>query len=212
MNLLVVEPPSAEPITLQDLYTFLRLDPDDSPLSHPDDDMLTSFIQTAREKVEQATRRALVSQRIRLVQGEFPRYRIRGGDPDFDFYRDGYIELLRPPFIELHSVTYYDEANELQTLDASGYFVDESELVPRLMPVDLWPMTYTRGDAVQVEYTVGYAPDGSPPDYTANIPAALKNALKFEVQLLYDELAPEKRRDIVDTIARLERSFVVPRF
>lgn len=215
MNLIVVTPPAVEPVTLEELYVFLRLDPDGSPVSHPDDEMLRSMLVAAREKVEAATRRALVQQRVRLVMDRFPSFRIGGGDPDFDFYRDGYIELLRPPLVEVHSVSYYDEQNQLQTLDPSQYYVNDQELVPQLVVANnvVWPNYYPRSDAVRVEYTVGYPADGSPPsDFRANIPEGLRHAVKLEVQLQYDELSPEKRQDVIAAIARLERTFVLPRF
>jgi len=217
MNLIVVTEPPVEPVTLEQIYDFLRLDPDGSPLSHPDDEMLLSMIKSAREKFEQTTRRALIQQRIRLTISAFPRYTMHDHyDSDFWFARDGYVELLRPPLRELHSVKYYDQFNALQTLDPATYFINDSELVPQLQ-LNIgyyWPLTFLRrSDAVQIEYTVGYAPEGSPPsDYRANIPASLLQSVKFEVQLQYDELAPEKRQNIQDTISRLERSFVIPKF
>jgi uncharacterized phiE125 gp8 family phage protein len=215
VNLIVVTEPPVEPVTLEDIYTFLRMDPEGSPPEHPDDVMLEQMIRSGREKVEQATRRALVQQRIRMVGNGFPRRCVRGPDEDFDFYHDAPIELLRPPFAEIHSVSYYDTENEQQVLDASTYFVASDLLVAQLQMKDGfdWPDTYRRSDAIQIEYTVGYPPSGSPPDdYRANVPASLKRAVCCEVQLQYDELSPEKRKDITETIARLERSFVIPRF
>lgn len=219
MNLIVLTPPPVEPVTLEDIYTFLRLDPAGSPPTHPDDAMLETMITAAREKVEQTTRRALVRQQLRLVLPAFPRFRVRSGfagdDPDFAFWRDAGIELPKPPFAELVALRYYDDGNVLRTIDADDYFIADDGYVAKIEAGQQfqWPTTTTRPDAVQVDYVAGYAPDGSPPsDYRANIPAALVTAVKFEVQLMYDELAPEKRRDIENTIARLVRSFVVPKF
>lgn len=223
MNIIVTSAPAVEPVSLEELYLFLRMDPDGSPPTHPDDPMLETMITSAREKVEQTTRRALVQQSIRLVLPGFPARRVYGGHGgwgvDEDLYTDvdSPVELLRPPFQSIQTVRYYDQANVLQTLAADAYFVSSEAMVPALRPASgyCWPMTYRREDAVLIDYTVGYTPDGSPPDaagWRENIPGSIKDAIKFEVQLQYDELAPEKRKDIEQTIARLLRSYVVPKF
>lgn len=218
MNLITLVPPPVEPVTLADIYTFLRLDPAGSPPQHPDDAMLASMITAAREKVEATTRRALVRQTLRLVLPSFPRYRVRSGfygdDPDMAFWRDAPIELPKPPFAEVLAVRYYGEGNTPQTVDAGDYFVASEGFTARVEPGSgfQWPASFGRQDAVQIDYVAGHAPDGSPPDYAANIPESLVTAVKLEVQLMYDELAPEKRRDIENTIARLVRSYVVPKF
>lgn len=219
MNIIVTSPPPCEPISLEELYTHLRLDPEGSPPEHPEDGMLSGFIATGREKIEQATRRALVEQRIRMVLPRFPTFSVRFGSVyDEDAVeRDASIELLRPPYQSIQSVRYYDTDNELQTLPTAQYFVADGALLPLLTVAEgyNWPATYARADAVLIDYTVGYTPDGSPADdagYRANIPQALKDAIKFEVQLLYDELSPEKRKAIEDASKRLIRSFVIGKF
>lgn len=222
MNIIVTSAPAVEPVSLEEIYLFMRMDPEGSPPTHPDDPMLLTMITSAREKVEQSTRRALVQQSIRLVLPCFPARRIYGPQGSWgydDLYTDvdSPIELLRPPFQSIQSIRYYDHANVLQTLASDTYFVSEEAFVPAVRPANgnTWPITYRREDAVLVDYTVGYVPEGSPPDaagWRANVPGSLRDAVKFEVQLQYDELAPEKRKDIQETIARLERSFVIPKF
>jgi hypothetical protein len=44
-----------------------------------------------------------------------------------------------------------------------------------------------------VEYTAGYQPVGSPPDYAANIPAPIKQAILLGVELQYSPLTPQER-------------------
>lgn len=221
MNIIQLIAPAADAVSLEEVYTHLRLDPEGSPLSHPDDVMLQGFIKAAVTKIEQATRRALCEQRIRLVVPCFPspaRY-FAGPSWDPDSYESTgspAIVLYRPPLIAVNSVTYYDENNALQTVSAANYYTTD-ELLPRLLPVDSysWPSVYNRPDAVRVDYTVGYAPTPSPAtdaDYRANIPKQLTAAILLEVQLLYDQLAPEQRRTLQDSIARLVASFRVETF
>lgn len=198
MNLIVVTPPSVEPVTMAEVYTHLRLDPDDdSPPVHPDDDMLRSQITAARTDAEAFTKRAFVEQTLRLFVSRFPCgeafvggqswFRLAGGG--------GYIELLRPPLIAVQSVRYYDQDNALQTVAPADYFVTD-DLVPRLMFADTFvaPLTYRRTDAVRVDYVAGYASDDSPADDPAeNVPKQIKQAILLGVQLQYDQLSPEQR-------------------
>lgn len=197
MNIILVEPPDVTPVSLEDIYLFLRLEPEGSPPEHPDDSMLETMIQAATEKVQAATNRALVQQTIRLVL------------PSFATEKDQYgktvagIELKRPPFREMVSVKYLDAAGDEQTMAEDAYYVSDQALVPKLYAVGGWPATLSgRNDAVRIEYVVGYEPVDSS-DLTGNIPAGLLAAVKFEVQLQYDELTPEKRKQLEDSVARL---------
>lgn len=185
MNIIELTEPAAEPISLDDCYTQLRLDPEGSPATHPDDAMLTTMIQTAREDAERITQRCFVERRVRQVM------------PDFF----GCLDLIRSPYREGMVVRYYDTDNALQTLSSAEWMVIEDTFIPRLMisPMGAWPSTYARPDAVHMEYTAGYEPEGSPADaagYRANIPAAIKDAIKIKVQMLYDELAADKREQL----------------
>lgn len=182
MNIIELTAPEAEPITLADCYTHLRLDSEGSPETHPDDAMLTGMIQAAREDAERITQRCFVERRVRQVLSDFW----------------GCLDLMRSPYRGGMVVRYYDTDNALQTLASTEYMVIEDTFVPRIMlaPTGSWPSIYYRPDAVHLEYTVGYEPEGSPPDAAglrANIPAAIKDAIKIKVQLLYDELAVDKR-------------------
>jgi uncharacterized phiE125 gp8 family phage protein len=185
MNSIVISQPPVEPVSLQDVYSFLRLDPEGSPASHPDDSMLESFITTAREEAEKLTRRAFVTQQLLQV--------------GFDFPADRRVRLLRPPIQAVLSVAYYDAANALQTVNEANYFVTDEE-PPCLQFVDTFalPQTYACRDALRIEVTAGYAPagEGEDTDHLANIPKSIKTAILLGVQLLYDKLTPKEREDI----------------
>lgn len=199
MNLTVIVPPPFEPVTLAEVYAQLRLDPDitSSPaeISHPDDMMLRSQIQAAREFVEVATRRALVTQTFRLSVGVKPNFfgwRSAGG------CLSERIFLRRPPLQRVIQVSYFDTDNALQTVDPFDYYVTDDQ-VPELRFVAGAPTfsMFNRPDALRVEYVAGYAPAGSPPttqeEFTASVPETLKQAVLIGVQLAYDNLSPEDR-------------------
>ena len=202
MNLqTIIPPPDDGPVvTLQEVYDHLRLVPEDSPPTHPQDDMLRRLIKVATGEAEKITKRALIEQTVRLWTDRFPY-------PGCFFSTDrwwscagrGYIELLRPPFIAVQSVSYYDADNELQTIAGDQYFTT-NDLVPRLMFVEsfAWPQLYTRADAVVIDYVVGYPPEGSPPeDYAANVPEEIKQAVLLGVELQYRSL-DTKNREIME--------------
>lgn len=195
-NFVTVTEPPVEPVTLSEVYEWLRLDPEGSPQTHPQDNMLNTLIKAARKKVEVILKRRLVQQIIEAVLDGFPTYNTGYYDPWMTHPRT--LELLYPPLIEVLSVSYYDENNELQALASSGWFVSTDALPPTLncTSSQVWPSTYRRTDAVRVRYVVGYPPDGSPgdgPDLAANVPEGIKQAIMIEVQLGYDELAVDKR-------------------
>lgn len=198
MNLVVVTPPPVEPVTLSEVYDHLRLTLDnDSPQTHPHDAMLQRHIATARREAEKITHRAFVEQTLRLFVDRFPSRNgaYIGAEHWLYVNGPGWIDLPRPPLIAVQSVSYYDSANDLQTLDAANYFVTDQGS-PRLYFGDTFsaPALYARGDALRVDYVAGYPPEGSPAeDYTANIPPEVKDAILIGVELLYNPLEPRER-------------------
>lgn len=206
MNLTVVTPPAVEPVTVEE--AFLRLRIDDPTLSNLDYVAVQSMIQASREQCEQITRRAFVQQTLRLSCGPL---RDRGTRRGWDWYMSGAggawsaVDLLRPPLIEVVAVRYFDDANVQQVVAPSNYRVSQDDLVPKLVFGESFqgPATYVRDDAVQVDYRAGYAPKpagtnpaAEPIDYRANVPESIKQAILLGVQMLYDELTPERRTSL----------------
>ena len=191
MNVTTISPPPFEPVTLAEVYAHLRLDPDDG--AHPDDSLLTGFIEAARTQVEQMTRRSLVARRLRVSYGNWPACGLR---------------LWRPPVLRVIAVRRMEDG---ELVEAEGWTVSD-EQIPRLRFVDgrAPAVLHGQADALQVEYEAGYAPAGSPPttqaDYAANIPRPLRDAILLGVQLLYDTLAPDQR----DRIERTREALISP--
>jgi len=204
-------PPALEPVTLAEVYRQLRLDPFDSPPAHPDDPMLLLHIATARWDAEDATRRSFVQQTLRLSGPSFhfdsPRMRWCG--PGRSEWGVQTIDLLRQPISEIISVSYYDGENVLAEIEPEDYFLAGSRLM--FAQGFALPSVYmSRPDAVQVVYRAGYPPANSPnDDYVSNVPPPIKQAILIGVQLLYDELTPEKRTQLEQTRDALLSAFVV---
>lgn len=207
MNLTVVTEPPVEPVTVAQVYERLRWDGDQegSPSEniYPLADMILTHIKTARIHVEQLTKRSLVQQTLRLSMGDFP--------CPYRWVESRRIRLYRPPFISISSVGYFDGDNVLQTVDPADYYVTDGQ-IPELMFASgyAFPTLYARPDALRVQYVTGYPPEGSPIEsYTANIPAALIDAILLDVQLLADRFDEGQREAIERARDSLLRSYVV---
>lgn len=227
VRLSVVVPPAVEPLTLAEVWTDLRLDPSGSPPTTYFDTELNSFIASAREHVEKATRRSLVTQTCGLTLTEFPGgirwngrlYGYGGSGRDYDsgvgVSRCSGIELPRPPVQSVTSVIYYDINNASQTLDPASYRLVKQGDMPAILELvgdGDWPETAVRRDAVTITYIAGYAPAGSPPDYRVNVPAALKSAMKLHVRKMFNPLPPQEMDRLDTAIENLVGGFRVERF
>jgi uncharacterized phiE125 gp8 family phage protein len=170
----LITPPPVEPVTADEVRTFARVDFDD------DDATLDTLIAAARV-VEQQTGRQLVI-------------------ATFDSYRDEFPDCargIRLPISPLHAVTsvnYVDPETETETiLAADQHEVDTISQPGWVMPKDgRWPGTMQTINAVRVRFVAGYEPseDESPIDYTVNIPARAKLAVKSLVAHWYDNRTP----------------------
>ena len=189
-----VTAPLFEPVSLADVYRSLRLVPEGSPPTHPDDLLLESYIASARGDVENFTRRSLVQRTLLATFQALPMTDEAHAQLDRSRRIVTPRRLFLPmgPVSSIESVQYYDGENVLQTLDPSAYFLAEGD-VPQLRVArpEASPTTFDRPDAVLVTYVAGYTPVGSPPndqaDYAANIPKTFKNAILLGVELLYND-------------------------
>lgn len=166
--------PIVEPITLTEANAHLRVDASD------DDTLISSLIQAAREQIDGAAGylgRALVEQTWDLKLDWFPS-------------NDTPIGLPLAPLRSVEQITYTDEAGATQTLASSvyqvvgvdahagGYVLEAHE--------QSWPATRDIPEAITIRFKAGYAAtNDSPPDYRANVPQPIKQALLLMVSDLY---------------------------
>lgn len=201
MNLQLITPPPFEPVTLREAKEKLRLIVgDESPDVHPHDSMIERHIKSARLQAERDTGRAFIQQTWRLFVDQFPAAHYLWSNGRWvSSYGSGYIELLKPPLISVDAVAYYSDTNELSAdLDTAEYYVSDGTFAKfYLIDTFSYPALYRRDDAVRIDYTAGYAPDGSPPstqeDYAANVPADIKDAILLGVELLYRSMDAKTR-------------------
>lgn len=215
MNIEVITQPTAEPVTAAEAFFHLKLttSPSANVSAEPQLAEVQRCITSSRIQCEQITRRAFVKQTLRMTMGPMRSGQRRG----LEWYMNGgadtwqSVELLRPPFISMVQVRYYDEDNVIQTVAYDEeeppvpYYVS-SGLVPKLCFTDAFthPAVYLRDDAIQIDYMAGYPfiaadPLEDPPiveDLTINIPASIKQAILLGVQLEFDKLTPAEREAI----------------
>lgn len=153
--------PTSEPITLAEAKAQLRIESDETA----DDTWITTSLTIVREQVEDLLNRSIMPQTLELAISTF----------------EDVIQLPKPPFTSLSSITYYDENNVSQTLSSSLYlvndFVEPAEVAKK--SDQSYPAVYARPDAIRITFVAGYAD-------AAAVPASIKQAMLMLLTDLYD--------------------------
>ena len=168
MGLSLVTAPAIEPIVLQEAKDHLNLD-------HADHDaMIDAIIRVARDRVEDETGRALITQTWDQVFECFPG--ASRGVPR------GEIELAKAPLQSVTSISYIDTAGATQTLTAvTDYKVDAITEPGRIVPAfnKTWPQTRDEINAVTIRFVCGYGAGRS------HVPSGLRQAMLLIIADLY---------------------------
>lgn len=163
MGLKVITPPAEEPVSVQEIKDHLRI------INSEEDSYLETLIQTAREYCEKHSNRAYVQQTLVKTFDEWPEFP---------------VELPRPPIQSVEKIEYKDSDGTLTEWDASNYIVDEYSFIPKVYKdysAEFPDVELAKANAIQITYKAGYSPDdsGDTTDYTANVPARFKHAIKL---------------------------------
>jgi len=130
-----------------------------------EDTMVSSLIVSAREQAEAITRRALITQTLKLYLDSFP----------------AEIEVPRPALQSVTAIKYLDSDGTEQTLAADQYRVDISSLPARVVPAYgcTWPTI--RGDigGVNIEYVAGYG-------LAADVPQSIKQWMLLVIGAMWE--------------------------
>lgn len=149
MNLRVTVDPVEEPITLNELKAHLRIDGTD------EDQLLGIYLTAARQQCEHESRRAFVTQTLKLQLEQWPH-----GDR---------IALPRPPLQSVTSIVYTDVNGNSNTVSTSEYIVDTDGEPGHIYLAygKTWPSTTLRpGPSITITYVAGYGePEGVPATY-----------------------------------------------
>lgn len=159
----LVTAPQQEPLTEAEVLQQIRMGP-------PGTDVKL-LIQATRERGEEATNRAWITQAWDLVLDEFPVC--------------GYIEIPKPPLQSVSFLKYRDTTGTLQTWASSNYIV-EAPAGPRCARgrVSLaygiaFPATYGQAGDITLRFVCGY---GATPE---SVPAILRQAQLLDVATLF---------------------------
>jgi uncharacterized phiE125 gp8 family phage protein len=143
MSLVIITGPTAEPVTLAEVKTRLRL------TDTTDDALITTQITAAREYAEKMTRRSLNYKTYAAFFDSFPDC----GKP---------IRIPVPPLIAVTAVKYLDSTLTLQTWDPTEYYVAAQQspalIVPT--PANIYPCPASVPGCVEVDFTAGYGYPG----------------------------------------------------
>jgi uncharacterized phiE125 gp8 family phage protein len=169
-----VTAPAAEPVTLAEAKAQCRI-------YHSDDDtLLGTLIAAARESIDGPTGwlgRCLVQQTWDMKLDDFPSSGCG-------------IHIPLAPLSSVTSISYVDSNGDSQTLAPSSYQVVNGGA--RRSRIDEaygtnWPATRDQADAVTVRLVLGYPPsEDSPPDYGANVPTPIMQAILIMVADMYE--------------------------
>lgn len=135
MNLRVITPPSAEPVSIETLREQLRIDLEN------EEALLGLYLAAAREHAEGLTRRAFMTQTLELLLDAWPAHNL--------------LKLPRPPLQSVTSVKYLDKDGVESTW--TDYQVD-ARSEPGKLYFKTTPSTalYPSG-AIAIRYVAGYA-------------------------------------------------------
>jgi uncharacterized phiE125 gp8 family phage protein len=159
--------PAVEPITLDEMKAYLRVDEDDLA----QDDLIAGLVRAARLMVEAASRRILIEQRWRVVLDRWP--------------AGGSILLPLAPLIAVDGIKVTDAAGNAFDIPASAFAADTLSDPPRIA-VAGGPEPGKPRNGISVELRAGF---GAAPEA---VPATLKLAIRILVAHWF-----ENRGDVI---------------
>lgn len=165
--LVVITPPSIEPVSLADAKTHLRVNFTD------DDNYISGLITTARVRAEAFLSRTLITTTYDLYFDKFP--------------SGSSIALRQPPIQSVTSVKYTDRNGVVRQLTENvDYVVDERNDPGWVLLAEnaSWPETKETVNAVVIRYVAGYGAAASSVDQRVVL------AIKHLVTLWYESRLP----------------------
>lgn len=156
----LVSGPVAPLLTTAEAKEHLRVDLND------ENDLIDAYVSAATDMVDAQwgeLGRALITQTWRLTLPIFP--------------ASGTIILPIPPVQRVTGITYYDADNAQQILAANTYRLtvkDEYAVIDKVSGAS-WPSTFSRPDAVELQYDTGYG------DNATDVPEGIRHAVRLLV-------------------------------
>jgi uncharacterized phiE125 gp8 family phage protein len=159
MSAILLIPPSAEPWSVAEAKSFLRVEHDD------DDAVIAALIAAARGHVEALSRRALLVQRWRLVLDAWP--------------PAGRLDPRTGPLRSVIAARVFDAANNAHSIDAGTFVVDAAA---NIIASPCWalPLPGRVAAGIELDVELGYGALAS------DVPDALRHAIRMLVAHWYE--------------------------
>ena len=166
MALVLMTGPALEPVSLAEAKAHLRVDTAD------EDTLISSLIVTSRLHVEAALGLGLITQSWSLFLDEWP-----AGTT---------VRLPMRPLQTVSAVRLYDEDENIETLPASGYYVDGKGVPARLVRLGGlgWPPPKRKVNGIEIAFTAGYG------DNASDVPGPIRQALMLLIAHWYERREP----------------------
>ena len=176
----VVTEPTTDPLDVQDVKNFLRLD------ENEDEMYVRSLIGSAREYVESYCNISLINRTLKfsldyLYEVDVPLWEGTRLGPDITI-RKTVIDLPNSPVSSVTSITTFDDADTGTVFAASKYYVDTSAKPARvvLRNGETWPTALRVGNAIEIVYVAGF---GSSP---RQVPESIRLAMLQYIAFMYE--------------------------
>jgi uncharacterized phiE125 gp8 family phage protein len=159
MPAILLIPPSAEPWSVAEAKTFLRVE-------HSDDDaVIAALIAAARGHVEALTRRALLVQRWRFVLDAWP--------------AGGRLDPRMGPLRSVIAARVFDAANNAHSIDVATFVVDAAA---NIIASPCWalPLPGRTTAGIELDVELGYGA------LATDVPDALRHAIRMLVAHWYE--------------------------
>ena len=196
--------PTQEPVTLQEVKEYLRVD------DSTDERIIRPFIETARRFCEEHTGRALMTQTLTLFLDAFedisdPLWEgVRTG-PYLNYYKN-YVVLPRSPVASVSHIKTYDDNDTATTFSADNYYVDNARQPARvvLRTGETFPTALRVANAIEVRYVTGYTSASA-------VPEPIKFAIYQVLTYLYEHRGDmyEGKTSLPATATKLLAPYVV---
>lgn len=184
MELLLITPPTTEPVTLTEAKNHLRLD----LVATGEDVEINALIQAAREYCEDYQNRAYITQTWDLMLDGWPRNNARYDSRTNA--RENPIKIPLPPLQSVTSITYTTSEGEVKTMPSTDYIVAPGAYGSRIALASgkSWPSEALQTvQGIKIRFVAGYpTKTGTPNDPAGNVPQKVKRAMLMLIGHWYE--------------------------
>lgn len=191
----IIVPPQGPLFTIEELRAQCQVVPidvdSDGTPTHPDDDLLSSFLDAAVDAAEDFTGLTILPRTYEMALSQFPHMRpfgvyggLYGGGLGWDGY-GGYrrhhqhaIELTNTPLIEVLSFIVGEGSDAVAFEQDTDYLLDDYEQFARLLPITQWPTLTYSVNTIKIQFRAGYELDS---DGNGVVPKAIRQAIMLMV-------------------------------